>query len=78
MSDYVSEQITASSNRGFTSPEAEENILRRCIMRQGVAEEYAIELQPDDFSNPEYSRFWRAIQSLVGRRQQVDMVSIDA
>lgn len=78
MSDYVSEQITASSNRGFTSPEAEENILRRCIMRQGVAEEYAIELQPDDFSNPEYARFWRAIQSLVGRRQQVDMVSIDA
>ena len=78
MSDYVSEQITASSNRGFTCPEAERNILYQMIMRQGVAEEHAIELQPGDFSNADYGKLFRAVQALVSSQSQIDMISVDA
>ena len=78
LSDYIQRQFQASSETGFTCVEAEENILRRMLMRKGVAEETVTELQSTDFSNPEYSKIFRAIQSLVTQQKQVNLISVDA
>lgn len=78
VSEYVQEQLAKSQSTGFACIEAEENILRRMITRQGVAETVVTELSPKDFSYLEYGRFFRAIQGLVARQKQVDLISIDA
>ena len=75
---YVEEQIAKSQAAGFACVEAEENILRRMVMRQGVAEDTVMELAPEDFSRREYGMIFRAIQGLVSRQRQIDLVSIDA
>lgn len=75
---YVAEQLAKSKDNGFTCVEAEANILRRMILKQGVAEELAMELVPGDFSNFDYGRIFKAVQALVSRQKQVDIVSIDA
>ena len=66
VSEYVQEQLTKSQSTGFACVEAEENILRRMITRQGVAETVVTELSPRDFSSVEYGRFFRAIQLFKG------------
>lgn len=76
--NYVQGQIEASKNTGFACVEAEENILRRMITRQGCAEETVNELMQGDFTNREYGMIYGAIKSLVGSKRQVDLVSVDA
>ena len=78
LNTYIQEQLEKSQDAGFTCVEAEENILRRMILRQGVAEESAMDLLPQDFSDPEYGKVFRAIQSLVAKQRQIDLVSLDA
>lgn len=78
LSDYVQQQLEKSSDAGFTCIEAEENILRRMIMRQGVAEDTVTELQPTDFASREYGMIFRAVQSLVSKQQAVNLISVDA
>lgn len=78
LNTYIQEQLEKSQDAGFTCVEAEENILRRMILRQGVAEESAMDLLPQDFSDPEYAKVYRAIQSLVAKQRQIDLVSLDA
>lgn len=76
--DYIQAKQDAAKNAGFTCVEAEENILRRMILRQGVAEDVVSELTQHDFSNGDYGKLFGAIQSLVINRRQVDMISVDA
>lgn len=76
--DYIATKREAAKNTGFACVEAEENILRRMILKQGVAEDVVTELTQHDFTNPEYGKLYNAIQSLVIKHQQVDMVSVDA
>ena len=78
LNTYIQEQLEKSQDAGFTCVEAEENILRRMILRQGVAEESVMDLQPQDFSDPEYAKVYRAIQSLIAKQRQIDLVSLDA
>lgn len=75
---YVADQLAKSANMGFSCPEAELNILRRLVMRKGAAEEYALEVQPEDFTVPEYATILKIIRRLVRHHKQVDLVSIDA
>lgn len=75
---YVSEQLAKSADMGFSCPEAELNILRRLVMRKGAAEEYALEVQPEDFTVPEYATILKIVRRLVRHHKQVDLVSIDA
>lgn len=76
--DYIATKREAAKNTGFACVEAEENILRRMILKQGVAEDVVTELTQHDFTNSEYGKLYNAIQSLVLKHQQVDMVSVDA
>lgn len=76
-SDYVSTEIAQSRDAGFTCVEAEKNILRRMLMRKGVAEDIAMDLSPRDFSNFEYGMVYKAIQTLVAQQRQVDLISVD-
>lgn len=76
--DYIATKREAAKNTGFACVEAEENILRRMILKQGVAEDVVTELTQYDFTNTEYGKLYNAIQSLVLKHMQVDMVSVDA
>ena len=67
LNTYIQEQLEKSQDAGFTCVEAEENILRS-----------AMDLLPQDFSDPEYAKVYRAIQSLVAKQRQIDLVSLDA
>lgn len=78
LDEYVRSQLEESERAGFTCVEAEENILRRMVLQQGVADDIATELVPDDFSRKENGMIFWAIQSLVMKKQQVDLVSVDA
>lgn len=76
--NYNQTQYATAQKNGLTCVEAEENILRRMILRQGVAEDVVDELSQADFSNRDYGMIFNAIQALVAKQCQVDMISIDA
>lgn len=78
MSEYVQDQLEKAGKMAFTSVEAEENILRRMFQKQDVAEELVNELKPSDFSRPQFAMIFRAIQGVVRKGRQVDMVTVDA
>lgn len=78
VNDYLETKREAAKKTGFACVEAEENILRRMILRQGVAEDVVAELSQHDFSNPDHGKLFNAIQALVINHRQVDMISIDA
>ena len=78
LTDYMRQQFEQAGDTGFTCLEAEENILRRMIMRQGAAEDVVFELSPSDFADKTHAMIYRAIQSLVSAHKQADLISIDA
>ena len=76
--DYIQTKQDAAKNAGFTCVEAEENILRRMILRQGVAEDVVNELSQHDFSDIDYGKLFSAIKALVSEHKQVSIVTVDA
>lgn len=62
----------------FSNPEIEVNILQRMILRPEEAAVHAAELQPEDFSDPQYGAIFRAIQTLIDSRKPVDGATIEA
>ena len=76
--EYIATKREAAQRAGFMCVEAEENILRRMILRQGVAEDVVTELVQGDFADIDYGKLFGAIQSLVFSHKQVNMISVDA
>lgn len=63
---------------GFTSVEAERNILRRMIVKEGVAEDVVEQLTQNDFSNPQLGKLFSAMQKMVNEHRQIDPAALDA
>lgn len=70
-------QFEMAQKSGFTSIEAERNVLRRMITKQGVAEDVCEKLTQGDFSNRQLGKLFGAIKSLVDGNHQVNMMATD-
>lgn len=76
-SEYVSKQIEKSGDKQFTCVDAEENILRRMLKSQDVADDVSGSLSGKDFSNVDYGRLFNAIQSVVRDGRHVDIITVE-
>ena len=75
--EYVKERIEQSGDAHFTCRDAEENILRRMLRAQDVAEDAAYALSGKDFSNLDYGRIFCAIQDVLRHDMQVDAITVE-
>ena len=76
--EYVKGQIEQSAKTNFTCIDAEKSILNRMLTGREDAERWAMELKPSDFSSMDYGMIFKAIQNVVARKQNVDLITVDA
>ena len=77
-SEYIQQQIQAASEKYFSSPEAEENILRRMMKKPETAEDIAERLTGNDFADKDYGRLFCAVKDCVREGTQITFMSVDA
>lgn len=78
MNDYVQEQIVTASESEFSSKQAEQSVICRLLTSRNDAMEYAGALKESDFYYPDHGKLFRAIQAVVAKRMNVDLVTVDA
>lgn len=78
ITEYVKEQIAASGDKGFSSIAAEKGIICRMMSDKDAARQYAGAISQADFYDPERGKIFAAIQAVVAKRQNVDLVTVDA
>lgn len=78
-SEYVQRQIEESSGNMFSSPMAEQNVLFQMFKKpKSVVPEVLDALEPKDFADLNLARIYKAIQEVVAKDQQVDLVNVDS
>lgn len=75
-SEYVNKQIEQSGDTHFVCTAAEENILRRMLKSQNIAEDVAAAMSAKDFSNLDYGRLFNAIQDVLRAERTVDAITV--
>ena len=75
--EYVEKQIEKSGDRHFSCVDAEENIIRRMLKSDEVADDVSGELTGKDFSNADYGRIFNAIQDVVRSERHVDAITVE-
>ncbi len=75
--EYVDKQIEKSGDTQFTCEDAEENIIRRMLKSQEVADDVSTSLSAKDFSNMDYGRLFNAIQDVLRNDRRVDMITVE-
>lgn len=77
MTKYVSEQIAASSESGFSSTAAEQGIIAQMLSNRDIARRHSGALSASDFYDPERGKLFAAIQATVAKNMNVDIVTVD-
>ena len=75
--EYVNKKIEKSGDEHFTCIDAEENIIRRMLKSQEVAEDVVGALGGKDFSNMNYGRIFNAIQDVLRSGMRVDAITVE-
>ncbi len=75
--EYVDKQIEKSGDRHFSCVDAEENIIRRMLKSDEVADDVSGALTGKDFSNADYGRIFNAIQDVVRSERHVDAITVE-
>lgn len=75
--EYVDKKIEQSGDTHFTCFDAEENILRRMLKSQEVADDVAGTLTGKDFANTDYGRLFNAIQDVLQADRHVDAITVE-
>ena len=76
-SEYVDKQIEASGDTSFACIDAEENIIRRMLKSDEIADDTASALTGRDFANADYGRLFNAIQDVVRNERHVDTITVE-
>lgn len=76
--DFVQEQILQAGASDFSSKGAEEAVIALMISHTKDAEDHVGDLNEGDFYFPQHGMIFRAIQSVIAQRMNVDLVTVDA